>query len=222
MAKPRGASRPSPIPEPSDEPLDNLTHWLQANGKAVGIGAVVVVIAGVAVWGIRASDAKKAANASTALYAAQAPLYENKTDVAQTALSEVASRYQGTSAGEQAVLLLAQTYYDSDDFAQGIEQLEAARSGASVAFTASMESLMAAGYEGMLDFQKAAEAYASAASSAQSETERDGYRLSQARALVRADKSAEAAAIFESLLADRSSPYAQEAAVRLGELQAKG
>lgn len=222
MAKPTRAPRPSPIPEASDEPLDNFAHWLQTNGKAVGIGAVVVALAGVAVWGIRASDAKKAENASTALYAAQAPLYENRIEEAQTALGEVASRYSGTTAGEQATLLLAQTYYDAGNFAKGIEQLQGARSGASAAFTASMDALMAAGYEGMFDFSKAAEQYAAAANSARSETERDGYRLSQARALVRAGQAVEATAIYESLLADRGSPYAQEAAVRLGELQAKG
>lgn len=222
MAKPTRAPRPSPLPEPSDEPLDNFAHWVQTNGKSLGIGAVVLAIAGVAVWGIRASDAKKAANASTALYAAQAPLYENNIPVAQTALDEVATRYQGTTAGEQATLLLAQTYYDAGEFEQGIEKLEAARSGASAAFTASMEALMAAGYEGMFDFDKAAAEYASAANSAESKTERDGYRLMQARALVRANKTAEAEAIFEDLLADRGSPYSQEAAVRLGEMQAKG
>ncbi len=204
----------------SDDPLENAAHWVQSNGKLVGIGIAVVAAVGLGIYGIRASDAKKSANASTALYAAQTPLYENKVDVARKALDEVASRYKGTSAGEQAVLLLAQTYFDEGAFDEGIKRLGDARSGASSAFQASMDALMAAGYEGKFEFEQAAAQYANAAKSADSETERDGYVLSQARSLVRAGKATEATALFEQLLANEGSPYAQEAAVRLGELQA--
>jgi tetratricopeptide (TPR) repeat protein len=213
---------PAPVVAASDDPLESAAHWVQANGKLVGIGVAVVAAVGLGIAGLRASEAKKAANASTALYAAQAPLYENKTDVARTALEGVASRYSGTSAGQQAVLLLAQTYYDSGEFAEGIAKLEAARGSAASAFRPSMDALMAAGYEGMANFEKAAEQYANAAKSAGTETERDGYRLSQARALVLANKQTEAVALFKSLMSDEGSAYAQEAAVRLGELQAVG
>ena len=225
MAKPtRPPMNPTspPAVDPSGDPLESAAHWLQANGKLVGIGAAVVAALGLGVYGIRASDAKKAANASTALYAAQQPLYENRTDEARTALQEVATRYKGTSAGEQAVLLLAQTYFDAGDFDAGIKALEDSRSGASSAFAASMDAMLAAGYEGQFEFEKAAAAYAKAATSAGSDTERDGYVLSQARALVRAGKVAEATPLYQALLDDDGSPYAQEAAVRLGELQATG
>lgn len=221
MAKPtRPANSPTSVPLKSDDPLENATLWLQANGKLVGIGAAVIAVIGLGIYGVRASDAKKSANASTALYAAQGPLQEGKVEVAQKALDEVATRYKGTSAGEQATLLLAQSYYDAGQFAQGIERLEAARKGASSAFAASMDVLIAGGYEGLADFERAAEQYGKAATSAGSETERDGHMLSQARMLMRAGKNAEAIALFETLLAKEGSPYAQEAAVRLGELRA--
>lgn len=221
MAKPtRSASSSTSGAIHSDDPLENATLWLQANGKMVGIAALVVAAVGLGVYGVRASDAKKSANASVALYAAQGPLSEGKMAEAQTALADVASRYKGTSAGEQAVLLLAQTYFDAGQFTEGLTALENARSGASASFAASMDVMMAAGYEGMLNFEKAAETYAKAATSARSDTERDGNILSQARALMRAGKGDEAAAIFENLLAKEGSPYAQEAAVRLGEIRA--
>ena len=108
------------LPVGSNDPLESAAHWVQTNAKLVGIGAAVVFAVGLGVFGLRASQEKKAVNASTALYAAQTPLYENKTDVARTALAEVASRYKGTSAGEQAVLLLAQTYFDAGEFDAGL------------------------------------------------------------------------------------------------------
>ncbi len=204
----------------SDDPLENVTLWLQANGKLLGIGAAVLAAIGLGVYGVRASDARKQTNASTALYAAQGPLYEGKTDVAREALGNVASRYKGTSAGDQAALLVAQTYFEAEEFEEGLRRLESARSGASSAFVPAIEGLMAAGHEGTANFEKAAEHYAKAAKAAASDTERDGFTLSQARALMRAGKRTEAITIFEGLLAKEGSPYAQEAAVRLGELRA--
>ena len=83
-----------------------------------------------------------------------------------------------------------------------------------------MDVLIAGGYEGLADFEKAAAQYGKAATSAGSETERDGHVLSQARMLMRAGKKAEAVALFEGLQSKTGSPFAQEAAVRLGELRA--
>jgi predicted negative regulator of RcsB-dependent stress response len=205
----------------SDDPLENLTLWLQANGKMLAIAGAVVVAAGLGIYGLRASEAKKQANASTALYAAQAPMQEGNAEAARTALEGVATRYKGTSSGEQAVLLVAQTFYDAGNFDEGIARLQAARSGASAAFAASMEAMTAAGYEGKADFVQAAAHYAKAATAAASEVEKDSYTLSQGRQLMRAGQRAEAIAIFESLQAKEGSPFAQEAAVRLGELRAR-
>jgi outer membrane protein assembly factor BamD (BamD/ComL family) len=221
MAK---TSRPAPASSPtaiqSDDPLENLTHWLQTNSRTLAIAGAVVVAAGLGIYGVRASDAKKRANASTALYAAQAPLSEGRLEDARTALAGVASRYKGTTAGEQAVLLLAQTLYDEGKFAEGITALQGGRSSASSAFAAPMEAMIAAGFEAQSDFAQAAQHYANAAKVAGSELERDSYLLSQARQTMAAGQRSEAIALFEALRAKESSPYAQEAAVRLGELRA--
>ncbi len=221
MAKPlRPVNPTAPAAITSDDPLENATMWLQSNGKLLGIGVAVIAAVGLGIYGVRASDAKKNANASTALYTAQGTLADGKTDEAQKALDDVAKRYGGTSAGEQAVLLLAQSYFEAGKFAEGIERLESARSGASKEFAAAMDQLIAAGHEGLADFNKAAEAYAKAAESAATELERDGNLVSQGRALMRAGKRAEAIALFEAMVAKEGSPYAQEASVRLGELKA--
>jgi len=216
----RPPNSPSSPSLDSDDPLENVILWLQANGKMLAIAGAVVVAAGLGVYGLRASEAKKQANASTALYAAQAPLQEGNMEAARTALEGVASRYKGTSSGEQAVLLVAQTFFDAGSFDEGIARLQAARSGASTSFAASMEAMTASGFEGKSDFVQAAAHYAKAATAAVSEVEKDAYTLSQARQLMRAGQRAEAIAIFESLLSKEGSPFAQEAAVRLGELRA--
>lgn len=205
----------------SDDPLENLTLWLQANGKLLAIAGAVVIAAGVGIYGLRASEAKKQANASTALYAAQGSMQEGNMEASRTALEGVATRYQGTTSGEQAVLLVAQAYYDAGSFDEGIARLQAARSGASPAFAASMEAMTAAGFEGKADFVQAAAHYAKAATVAVSEPEKDSYTLAQGRQLMRAGQRAEAIALFEMLQAKEGSPFAQEAAVRLGELRAR-
>ncbi len=223
MAKTSRPVNPSaPLAAGSDDPLESATLWLQANGKLVGIGVAVVAVIGLGIYGVRASDAKKQANASTALYAAQGALYQGQADSARVALQGVIDRYGSTSAGEQAVLLLAQSHFDAGEFAEGIAILEEARSGASASFSASMDVLLAAGYEGQANFEKAAEYYDSAAKAAGSSAERDAHRLAQARSLMRAGKDAEAKVLFEELRSKPGSPYAQEAAVRLGELMASG
>jgi len=222
MAKSKRPIPASPTPQlTSDDPVENVSLWLQANAKTLAIAGAVVLAAGLGVWGVRASDAKKRANASTALYEAQAMAFAGQADSARIALEAVATRYKGTSAGEQAMFLVAQSLYDAGQHADGIAKLEAARSGVSRAFAAPLEALIAAGYEAQGNAAKAAEQYAKAAEMAGNDVERDGYKLSEARQLMAAGKRAEAIAAFEALRDTPDSPYAMEAAVRLGELQAQ-
>lgn len=218
----RPVNASAPLAVDSDDPLESATLWLQANGKLVGIGVALVAVIGLGIYGVRASDAKKQANASTALYSAQGALYQGQADSARVALQGVIDRYGSTSSGEQAVLLLAQSHFDEGQFAEGIAILDKARSGASASFAASMDVLLAAGYEGQANFEKAADYYDAAAKSAGSSAERDAHRLAQGRSLMRAGKTAEAKLLFEELSAKPGSAYAQEATVRLGELMASG
>jgi predicted negative regulator of RcsB-dependent stress response len=205
----------------SDDPVENASLWLSANAKPLAIAGALALAAGLGVWGVRASDAKKRANASTALYEAQALTFAGQADSARIALEAVASRYKGTTAGEQAVLLVAQNLFDAGKHSEGVVRLEAAKSGASRAFAAPIEALMAAGYEAQGNFAKAAEHYAAAAKVAANEVERGAYKLAEARQLMAAGKRAEAIAAFEALRGMQDTPYATEASVRIGELTAQ-
>lgn len=220
MAKPNGPTPTSSLGKDEDF-LETATHWVQTNGKALAIGAVVVAAVGLGIYGLRASDEKKRINASKALAEAQMKLFAGEPDSAVPALSAVAERYRGTSAGEQALLLAVRAQFESGKFDEGIQQLEAARKGASPAFAASMDGLTAAGYEGLGQFAKAAEFWAKAAAAAKGDEARRGFELAQARNLARAGKTAEAEALFATLAAsDSSTAVTQEAALRLGELRA--
>lgn len=202
----------------SDDPLENATVWAQANSKPLlmGLAAAAVIAAGI--FGYRALSASKIADSSAALYRAQGPLLEGKLPEAQIALQGVATKFSGTSAGQQANLMLAQVLYDQKQYQGAIDMLTKARGSASRENQASFDAMIASGFEGLGNLEKAAEAYGKAATSSITNQDRDRYLLSQARSLMLAGKSAEAKKIFEGLATDNTSPSAQEARVRLGEI----
>ncbi|MEP6835242.1 MAG: tetratricopeptide repeat protein [Gemmatimonas sp.] len=202
----------------SDDPIENLSMWAQANSKSIllGLGGAVLIAAGV--FGYRYLSAAKIAESSAALYAAQAPLLEGRLPEAQAALQRVSTKYSGTSAGQQATFLLAQALYDLKQYQGGIIALEKARGSSSRENQASFDGLIAGGYEGMGQLEKAADSYGKAAAAAMTPTEKKQYQTSQARSLMLAGKMEDAKKIFTELAADNTSQYAQEARVRLGEI----
>ena len=192
--------------------------WAQANAKSIFMGLGAAALVAVGVLGYRYLGAKKITESSTALYAAQLPLMDGKLPEAQAALQRVATKYSGTSAGQQATLLLAQVLYDQKQYQGGITVLEKARGGASREMQASMDGLMAGGYEGLGNLEKAAASYGKAAAVAMSPAEKKLYQTSQGRSLMLAGKLEDAKKIFMELAEDNTSQYAQEARARLGEI----
>lgn len=206
----------------SDDPLENATVWAQANTKPILMGVAGVVAIAAAVFAYRYLSQDKIEKSSSALYVAQGPLLEGRLPEAQAALQKVANQYSGTAAGLQANLLLAQVLYDQKQYQGGIDMLIKARGSATRETGASFDAMTAAGYEGLGNLEKAAEFYGKASSSSTNNHDRDNNKLSQARSLMLAGKSAEAKKLFEELAADDASPLAQEARVRLGELAGAG
>ena len=215
----RGSSHSSGL---SDDPIENVTSWMQLNQKAIlaGIGAISVVT--LAIVGYRYMDASKRTEASNELYKATAPMAQGKLPEAQAALEKVVKRYDGTSSGSQAALLLAQVLFDQKKYQDGITLLEKARGSAGSDFSASTEALIATGYESLGKHEQAAEHYGLAASAAKFPLDKGSNQASQARSLTTAGKFADARRIWEALSKQEDMPYAQEAQVRLGELAAQG
>ena len=204
----------------SDDPLENASMWAQANARPIAIAVAAVAVVALLIWGYRYMDTSKRSKASAALYAAQGPFQQGNMAAADTALAKVVERFGGTSAGQQAVLLLAQARYEQGDFPGGMKALEAGLGSASDEFKAPMHQLMGMGYEAQNQFEKAAEAYGKAAGAARFDGSRGEYKAAQARALQAGGKTAEARTIWEELAEKESMNFAEEARVRIGELTA--
>jgi predicted negative regulator of RcsB-dependent stress response len=219
MAQSRSSSSLAGV---SDDPIESVSSFFQQNQKPLLYGAVGValVAAGALIW--RSSQATASANASKALYEAQAPMAEGKLPEAKAALEKVVARYGSTSSGAQAVLLLAQVLYEQGQYDAGIAALTKAAGGASGEFSAPLQALLAAGYEGKGQLKEAAAAYGKAAKASRFPSDAKLYQASQARSLQAAGLVAEAKAQWSQLAASEGEAYAQEARVRLGELAGAG
>lgn len=206
----------------SDDPIENVTNWMQINQKALlgGIGTVAVVT--LAIVGYRYMDSTKRTEASNELYKATAPMTQGRLPEAQAGLEKVVKRFGGTSSGSQAALLLAQVLYDQKKYQDGITVLENAKGSAGSDFGASTEALIAVGYESMGKYDQAAAHFGKAADAAKYPLDKGANQASQARSFTAAGKFAEARKIWEELAKNEDLPYAQESQVRLGELAASG
>ncbi|WP_373058114.1 tetratricopeptide repeat protein [Gemmatimonas sp.] len=214
----RSASSSSSL---SDDPMEKLGDWFQSNSRPIGMAVGGLAVAALAIFGYRSYSSGQNSKASTALYAAQAPMAQGNFAEAAKTLEKVAKGYSGTASGQQAALLLSQALYEQKKYAEGIAALEKAVGGASADFKASMESMIAVGYELQGKLADAAAHYAKASTAAKFENDKNNYKAFEARSLMAAGKSAEAKKIWEEL-AKSDSPVAQEANVRLGELAGAG
>jgi predicted negative regulator of RcsB-dependent stress response len=133
----------------------------------------------------------------------------------------VATRYEGTLAGTQASLSLAQALYDQKKFKEGVDALKQAEGKAADEFKPSVYALEGAGYTELKNFTAAADSYRQAAAATKFAAEKTQYRAAQARSYMSAGKTAEARAIWTDLARDETSPEAAEARVRLGEVDAR-
>lgn len=205
----------------SDDPIESVTTWLQLNSKPILMVVGGAVVAAAAIFLYRSNAASTREKASIALYEAQTPLVQGKLPEAQKELEKVVARFGGTPSGQQASILLGQALFDQNKVDDGIKALEKALAGATPEFKASLEALIAAGYEQKKDMAKAAEHYGKAAAAAPFKTEKYNHQASQARSLMAAGKNDEARKIWEELAKLDGEPIQQEANVRLGELAAR-
>lgn len=205
----------------SDDPIESVTTWLQLNSKPILMVVGGAAVAAAAIFVYRSNAESTREKASIALYEAQTPLVQGKLPEAQKELEKVITRFGGTPSGQQAALLLGQALFDQSKVDDGIKALEKALGSATPDFKASVEALIAAGYEQKKDMAKAAEHYGKAAAAAPFRVEKLNHQASQARSLMAAGKNEEARKIWEELAKIDGEPIQQEANVRLGELAAK-
>lgn len=209
--------------ETEETRTQSFAEWIQANTRAVGFGAAVIVVAAAGYWFYLRSAEIKRSNAERGLNQAKQSLAAGNAGLAQNDLQKVATRYKGTLAGSQAAMLLAQLDYDQGKFADGLKALEPYQTAA--AADENMSAVWSLTGDGQLASGKpddAAKSYRRAAESISLPGESSIYMSKSARALMIAGKDAEALKLWEKLATDPNAlPVRNEALVRVGELSAK-
>lgn len=213
MSKTEAAAGPA-----FDDRAESAMDWARANAKYLTIAAIVVAVAVLGWVIVRQVRASQATAAESQLNRARQSYGQGNLPLAQTDLRRVIARFGGTSAGSQAAMLLAQTYYEQGKADSGLKVLnEGNPAGADAA---AFEALKGAGLEQKKEYAQAAERYRAAAARTDVKISKDRYMADAARALTSAGNKAEAAKIWEALATDGASGFAAEARVRLGELTA--
>lgn len=212
------ASHPRPS---SGARSESAAEWFQLHAREIVLGVAAIAVVGGGIFTYRQISAGNEQRAEQALFAAQQTSQGGAPDEEAQALQRVVTAHEGTAAGTQAALLLAQLRYSQGNYADGIAVLRQVADGAGKEFAASVHALIGAGLEGAGNHAEAASAYRKAVDAARFEADRDAYRTELARVLTLAGNEEEAVRIWTELADDPTSPHAPEARVRLGELQAQ-
>jgi len=200
---------------------ESLGDWmlLHKNELMWTLVALAAIVGGF--WFYERSQSIKAQRAETAYFQARQSAAAGNLPLAVSDLKKVVARYEGTRAGTQAALSLAQTLFDQKQFKEGLAVLKKVEPKAPDDFRPSIHLLEAAGYEELKDFTAAAEQYKLAAMVTEFPVDKAKYQAGAARDYMAAGKVDQAKAIWTELAKDDASPEAAEARVRLGELTAK-
>lgn len=198
---------------------DPAGDWVQANGRAIGIGVAVLVAAGLGALVWQSTERSKAERAERAFFEAQSSAQGGPAAM-ERAMRPLVTRYAGTAGGSQAELLLVQSLYDQGKYQDGLNVL--ARSKLADEFADGGQLLKAAGLEGSGRPAEAAKIYEQlAGETGLVARRRDDLRASAARAYQLAGDRASARRLWQRILDDNGSPLVDEARVRLGELSAR-
>jgi len=200
---------------------DSLTDWFLLHKREVTWAILALAVVAGGFWFYERSQSLRAQRAESAYYQARQSAAAGNLPLAVSDLQKVATRYEGTRAGAQAAMSLAQALYDQKKFKEGIEALKKAEAKAPDDFKPSIHALEAAGYEELKDLVSAAEQYNLAAKATKFPMDKAQYQAAAARDYMAAGKTEEAKAIWTDLAKDETGPMASEARVRLGEVSAK-
>jgi predicted negative regulator of RcsB-dependent stress response len=200
---------------------ESMTDWFMLHKRQVSWVALALVVAVGSLWFYQRSRTLRQVNAEKAYFQARQSAAAGNLPLAVSDLKKVATRYEGTRAGTQAALFLAQALYDQKKHKEGIAELRQALDKAPADFIPSIHALIAAGQEELKDFTAAAAEYKAASAATRFPVEKAQYLAAGARAYMAGGKAEEAKVIWTELAADETGPMAAEARVRLGELTAK-
>jgi tetratricopeptide (TPR) repeat protein len=200
---------------------ESFTEWFMLHKREVTWAVVALAIIAGSAWFYERSQSIKGQRAEAAYFQARQSAAAGNLPLAVSDLQKVVNRYEGTNAGTQAALTLAQTLYDQKKFKDGLAVLKKAEAKAPGDFRPSIHVLEAAGYEEQKDLVAAAEQYKLAAEATRFPVDKSEYQAAAARDYMAGGKIEQAKAIWTALAKDETGPVAAEARVRLGEIEAK-
>lgn len=205
----------------AEDRADNFFDWMRRHTKQVTAGALILVGAagGYAIW--RQSEATKAERAEKAYYQAAQSFESGNAALAKTDLQKMVGRYNGTPAGAQAAMMLAQIHLNEGKPAEAMNVLKGAVAEAPDESKAAAQAMLAAAQLEQKQFAEAAAGYRKAADMARFTADKEQYLADAARAFTLAGDTAQARGIWEEMIRNPESTRAAEARVRLGELTAK-
>ncbi len=212
----------SPLKQPKAE---SFMDWFHVNSRWVGVGAVAVLVAVVAAWYVPRAKLQKNENADRQLLLAKQSLSPGNANIplAEVDLKKVADRYEGTSAGAEAGMLLAQLKLEKGDNQGAATYLEGLtarlKSGPDAV---SVKTLLGDAYSQLSKYAEAAAQYEAAAEATSMPNEKTYLQTKAGHAYMAAGKTPEARKIWQALASQSDNPaVAAEARVRLGELSAQ-
>ncbi|MDQ6770397.1 MAG: tetratricopeptide repeat protein [Gemmatimonadota bacterium] len=200
---------------------ESFSEWALAHKREVTWAVIALAIVVLGFWYYQRSQAIRAQRAESQYFQARQSASAGNLPLAISDLTKVAARYDGTRAGAEASISLAQALYYQKKYKEGIAALKKAEGKAPFDFKSSIHVLEASGNEELKDFVAGAEQYKLAATVTKYPAEKAQYQAAAARDYMAAGKTAEAAAIWTELAKDETGPMAAEAKVRLGEVMAK-
>ncbi|HET9637494.1 MAG TPA: tetratricopeptide repeat protein [Gemmatimonadaceae bacterium] len=200
---------------------EGIAEWVRDHGRELTwtVTALAVIVGGF--WFYERSQAIKSQRAETAYLQARQAVEAGNLPLGISDLQKVVNRYEGTAAGSQAAMTLAQALYDSNKFKEGVAALKKVEGSVPSEFKASIHVLEAAGYEGLKDFANAAEQFRQASDATKFPADKAEYLASAARDYQAAGNIKAAIGIWQDLEKNENPGVAGEARVRLGELEAK-
>ena len=200
---------------------EGIAEWFRDHSRELTwtVTALVVIVGGF--WFYERSQAIKGQRAETAYLQARQAVEAGNLPLGVSDLQKVVNRYEGTAAGSQAAMTLAQALYDSNKFKEGVAALKKVEGSVPSEFKASIHVLEAAGYEGLKDFANAAEQFRQASDATKFPADKAEYLASAARDYQAAGNIKAAIGIWQDLEKNENPGVAGEARVRRGELEAK-
>jgi tetratricopeptide (TPR) repeat protein len=210
-----------PVVAPPKDAGERFVEWILSHRRAVVTGAAVVAAAAILGWFTFEYRKNKEQAATEALSQARFASQSGNFPLAANDLTRVISQFAGTSAADEAVILLAQVRLLQEQPNLAAEELESAVDGLAAQFKAPAYGLLGSALENVGRMADAASAYDRAAETSWYGAVAAQYLNDAARAWWAAGDIDASVATYERVMAEYpESTSALEARVRLGELRA--